>query len=82
MKRLLVPQGHSHEPAAVARVPVLTPTRAVELRSMDFAWGSVVELRPLFVWVVVDDESRECPYLLVAWPMPASPWSRHSCLSG
>lgn len=70
-EQLLVPQRRGRTRAAVARVPAPTPTRADERWSMDFVRDTLVDGRPFRVWAVVDDATRECPFLLVARSLPA-----------
>lgn len=70
-ERLLVPQRRGRKRAAVARVPAPVPTRADERWSMDFVRDTLVDGRPFRIWAVVDDATRECPFLLVARSLPA-----------
>jgi len=70
-ERLLVPQRRGRKRAAVTRVPTPVPTRADERWSMDFVRDTLVDGRPFRIWTVVDDATRECPFLLVARSLPA-----------
>lgn len=71
-ERLLVPQRRGRKRAAVTRVPAPVPTRADERWSMDFVRDTLVDGRPFRIWAVVDDATRECPFLLVARSLPAA----------
>ena len=70
-ERLLVRQRRGRKRAAVARVPTPAPTRADERWSMDFVRDTLVDGRPFRIWTVVDDATRECPFLLVERSLPA-----------
>lgn len=71
-ERLLVPQRRGRKRAAVTRVPAPVPTRADERWSMDFMRDTLVDGRPFRIWAVVDDATRECPFVLVERSLPAS----------
>lgn len=64
-ERLLVRQRPRRKRVAVARIPTPTPTRPNERWSMDFVRDTLLDGRPFRVWTVVDDATRECPWLLV-----------------
>lgn len=68
---LLVGQRPRRKRAAVARVPTPVPTQPDERWSMDFVRDTTAEGRPFRVWGVVDDHTRECPWLMVDRSLPA-----------
>ena len=70
-EQLLVPQRRRRKRVAMARVPTPVPTRADARWSMDFVRDTLVDGRPFRVWTVVDDATRECPFLLVARSLSA-----------
>lgn len=71
-ERLLVRQRPRRKRAAMARVPTPVPTRPDQRWSMDFVRDTLLDGRPFRVWTVVDDATRECPWLLVERSLPAT----------
>lgn len=80
-EHLLVRPGRRRKRAASARVPTPVPTRPDERWSMDFVRDTLLDGRPFRVWTVVDDATRECPFLLVerSLPAPRTPVCQGSC---
>ena len=72
LEHLLVRQRPRKKRPAGARVPVPAPVRANERWSMDFVRDVLADGRPFRVWTLVDDATRECPFLLVARSLPAA----------
>ncbi|MBA2293253.1 MAG: IS3 family transposase [Gemmatimonadales bacterium] len=70
-EQLLVRQRPRRKRAAMARVPTPVPTRPDQRWSMDFVRDTLLDGRPFRVWTVVDDATRECPWLLVERSLPA-----------
>ncbi len=62
--RLLVGQRPRRKRVAVTRVPTPVPMRPNERWSMDFLRDTTTEGRPFRVWAVVDDFTRENPWLM------------------
>ena len=70
-EQLLVGRRRRGKRAAVARVPTPVPTRPDERWSMDFLQDRLADGRPVRIWALVDDATREAPLLLVDRSLPA-----------
>lgn len=71
-ERLLVGQRPRRERVARTRVPTPVPTRPDQRWSMDVVRDTTGEGRPVRVWTLVDDATRECPLLVVDRSLPAA----------
>jgi putative transposase len=71
-EHLLVGQRPRRKRVAQTRVPSPVPTRPDQRWSMDFVRDTLADGRPLRVWALVDDATREAPLVLVDRSLPAA----------
>lgn len=85
VERLLVGQRPRRKRVSHERVASPVPSRPDERWSMDFVRDTLANSQPYRIWTLVDDATREAPFLVVDRSLPARAssrrWTRY-CSSG